>query len=60
MNTERNQESKNKDKINQPEVTSRTNDDFPNEFEEQRDDNIRMIPQPLEKSAEDSEDENSK
>lgn len=38
-----------KDKINQPKVNENENDDFPKEYEEQRSENIRMKPQPLEK-----------
>ncbi len=38
-----------KDKINQPEKKKSGNDDFPKEYEEQRSEDIRMKPQPLEK-----------
>lgn len=44
-----------KDKINQPEVDKNENDHYPKEFEEQRNENIRMEPQPLGQSKKDEE-----
>ena len=57
MNTQINQDSKDKDKIDQNAVEPRTNDDFPAEFEEKRDDNSRMVPQPLFEDEADNEDD---
>lgn len=57
MNTQINKDSKDKYKIDQKAVESRTNDDFPAEFEEKRDDNSRMVPQPLFENEDDNEDE---
>ena len=40
-----------KDKKNQPVEKESGNDNFPQEYEEQRNEDLRMNPQPLEKPA---------
>ena len=57
MNTNKEVEKDEKDKIDQPEVMENANSDFPKEFEEQRSENIRMKPQPLVKP--DKEEKNT-
>ena len=47
---ENNNNSEEKDKKNQPTLKKSGNDHFPQEYEEQRSENLRMKPQPIDKS----------